>query len=57
MAVMFLTNSTSILNQLHASHSPARDWFLEIAFVHDVSMHVCVPAPKGIYVNGPCMTS
>jgi len=39
------------LNQARAGQRPARDWFLEIAFVRDVSMlcvcvcacaHVCV---------------
>ena len=29
----------------------------EIASVHNVCMCVCVPALKGIHVNGPCMTS
>jgi len=24
------------------THRPKHDWFLEIAFVHDVGMHVCV---------------
>ena len=36
----------NFLNQVCASLWPARDWFLEIAFVCDVSMHVCVSAPK-----------
>jgi len=38
------------LNQLRACLRPARDWFLEIAFIHDVSMFVCVcvcPRPQG----------
>jgi len=30
------------LNQAHTGRRPARDWFLEIAFVRDVSMLVCV---------------
>jgi len=34
------------LNQAHASLWPARNWFLEIAFVRDVCM--CVSAPKAI---------
>jgi len=35
-----------LLNQARASQRSAHDWFLEIAFVRNVSMHVCVPAPK-----------
>jgi len=26
----------------------ARDWFLEIAFVRDVSVYMCVSAPEAI---------
>jgi len=42
------------LNQARAGQSPARDWFLEITFVRDVSMlacvcvYVCVSAPEAI---------
>ena len=32
----------SLLNQARASLRPARAWFLEIAFVREVSMRVCV---------------
>ena len=32
----------SVLNQVHTSHRPARAWFLEIAFVREVSMRVYV---------------
>ena len=30
------------LNQARAGHRPARAWFLEIAFVREVGMRVCV---------------
>jgi len=44
--------SSEFLNQAHAGWRLARNWFLEIAFVHDVCMHVCVcvcvSAPKAI---------
>ena len=40
---------------MHAGQKPACDWFLEIAFIWDVSIRVCVPALEGIYVNGPCI--
>jgi len=30
------------LNQARAGFWPARNWFLEIGFVRDVCMHVCV---------------
>ena len=30
------------LNQARAGHRPARAWFLEIAFVREVSMRVCM---------------
>jgi len=38
------------LNLVHASLKPVHNWFLEIAFVHDVSMFVCVcvSAPEAI---------
>jgi len=29
------------LNQARTGQSPASDWFLEIAFVYNVSMRVC----------------
>jgi len=35
---------------------PVHNWFLKTAFVHNVSMCVC-PRPKGIHMNGPCVTS
>ena len=31
-----------LLNQARAGHRPARTWFLEIAFVQEVSVCVCV---------------
>ena len=34
--------TTLFLNQARAGRRPARAWFLEIAFVREVSMHVCV---------------
>jgi len=39
-----------LLNQARAGLRLARDWFLEIAFVRDVSMCmcVCVSAPEAI---------
>jgi len=37
-----------LLNQARASLWPACDWFLEIAFVHDVSVRVCVSTPEAI---------
>jgi len=37
-----------LLNQARAGQRPACNWFLEIAFVHDVSMRVCVCVrPRG----------
>jgi len=38
------------LNQVHAGLWPVHDWFLEITFVRDVSMFVCVcvSAPEAI---------
>jgi len=40
------------LNQARAGRRPVRDWFLEIAFVRDVCMRVCVcvcvSAPEAI---------
>ena len=38
--------SAIFLNQAHAGLRLACTWFLEIAFVHDVGMHVCV-RPRG----------
>jgi len=35
-----------ILNQAHASRGPAHAWFLEITFVHNVCICVCV-RPQG----------
>ena len=49
-----LTKPDWFLNQARASHRPARAWFLEIAFVWEVSMcvcvcvDVCVSAPKAM---------
>ena len=34
--------SEQFLNQACAGLQPARDWFLEIAFVREVGMRVCV---------------
>jgi len=36
------------LNQARAGQRLVHDWFLEIAFVHDVSMRVRVSAPEAI---------
>ena len=36
------------LNQAHAGLQPVRAWFLEIAFVREVGMCVCVSVPEGI---------
>jgi len=36
------------LSQARAGQRPARDWFLEIAFVRDVSIFVCASAPEAI---------
>ena len=34
--------SLRFLNQVRAGRRPARTWFLEIAFVQEVSMRMCV---------------
>jgi len=34
--------TTSLLNQACTSQRPEDTWFLEIAFVHNVCMRVCV---------------
>jgi len=34
----------TFLNQARAGRRPARDWFLEIAFVRDVCVRACVRA-------------
>ena len=36
-----------IKNQVHIGQRPARTWFLEIAFVHDIGMSVCVCPQHG----------
>jgi len=43
-----------LLNQVHAGQRLAHAWFLEIAFVHDVYMHVCVfvSAPRLLITSG-----
>ena len=41
------------LNQAHAGHSPARAWSLEIAFVREVGMHVCVDVCVDVCVSAP----
>ena len=38
----------SLLGYLVVFKPGARRWFLEIAFVHEVGMSVCVSAPKAI---------
>ena len=40
--MFFVPKSYSLLNQARAGHRPAHTWFLEIAFVQEVSMCVCV---------------
>ena len=40
------------LNQVRAGHSPAHAWFLEIAFVQELSMCVCVCARACVHVCG-----
>ena len=41
-----------LLNQVHAGLQPAHAWFLEIVFVRDVCVSVCLCVhPQGIYVN------
>jgi len=47
------------LNQVCADLWLMHNWFLEIAFVCNVYMHMYVTCvcPEGIHVNGPCMTS
>jgi len=51
----FLEDFPDFLNQVCAGQRPVCNWFLEIAFVCDVSMHVCMcvcvcvpPPPKAI---------
>ena len=41
-AVSAIIINTYFLNQARAGLRPARAWFLEIAFVREVSMRVCV---------------
>jgi len=48
--IVYQHNSTQFVNQV-------QDWFLDIAFVYGVSMHVCVSTLEDIHVNEPCMTS
>jgi len=47
-----------LLSQECTGQRPVHDWFLEIAFVHNIGMHVCVSVstPEGIHVNEPRMT-
>ena len=40
----YFIHITEAFNQAHASLWPARAWFLEIAFVRNVSMCVCMRA-------------
>jgi len=50
-----LNYSHSFLNQSRAGRRPARDWFLEITFVRDVSMRMCVcvcPPPRLLITSG-----
>jgi len=47
-AVMNYIYLGRFLNQSHTSLWPAYDWFLEIAFVRNVSMCVCVSTPEVI---------
>ena len=52
---MFLVNITRVkfLNQAHASHRPARTWFLKIDPVRIVSMCVCVCVFACVCVSAP----
>ena len=43
-----LRKIVTFLNQALAGLGPARAWFLEIAFVREVGVCVCVSAPKAI---------
>ena len=45
---MYVCTYVSLLNQARVGLWLARAWFLEIAFICDISMRVCVPAPKAI---------
>jgi len=38
---------SKVLNQAHAGQRPVHNWFLEITFVRNVSMHVC-PPPRAV---------
>jgi len=40
--VLKVLKKVMLLNQSRAGQRPARNWFLEITFVCDVSMFVCV---------------
>jgi len=42
---------SSFLNQVCAGLCPACDWFLEITFVHNVCMRVCLP-PRLLITSG-----
>ena len=43
------------LNQVYASLSTAYDWFLKIAFVHDIGMYMCVSLPPGLLIISSVM--
>ena len=45
---MYMCHFSVFLNQARAGLRPARAWFLEIAFVREVGVCVCVSAPEGI---------
>ena len=45
--------SGALLNQARAGRRPARAWFLEIAFVREVSMRVCVDVCVCVCVSAP----
>jgi len=40
-----------LFNQAHAGQRLVLTWFHEIAFVHDVCMHVCVSPPTPEAIN------
>ena len=50
MVLLFAADQLFIVNVLNQARilSLVHNWFLEIVFIHKVSMHVCVSTPKAI---------
>ena len=46
VCLLLVAFAMEFLNQARVSQRPVRTWFLEIAFVHKVSICVCVSAPR-----------